>query len=46
LVAPAGLEVTAQVRVTVPAKPFVELTVTVDVPGEPGDNANGVADIE
>jgi len=35
LVAPAGLVVTAQVRLTVPVNPFDGVAVTVDVPLDP-----------
>jgi hypothetical protein len=42
-VAPAGLEVTAHVNVTVPAYPVLELTVMVEVPGAPGATVNAVA---
>jgi hypothetical protein len=45
-VAPAGLAVMEHARETVPAYPFVELTVTVEVAEPPGATVIAVADIE
>jgi hypothetical protein len=45
-VAPGGLELIAHVRETVPAYPFVELILIVDVPSVPGLTVTEVADME
>jgi hypothetical protein len=42
-VAPVGDAVTAQLRLTVPAYPVVELTVICDVPDAPGEMVTAAA---
>lgn len=46
MIAPEGLAVTVQDNVIVPAYPFVELAVTVDVPAAPFPSESEVVLIE
>ncbi len=44
--APVGDEANVQDNVTVPVYPFVELTVTMEVPDDPGETVGDVAESE